>query len=146
MDIVDKLLSLLVVRVCIHPGVVAAPGNDDVIFTIVIRQVYGHIEEGNSPLLSIEISHLRVGYEGVISFTLYTLTIDIEELIAWLAAIFMHNTGENLVPVAKVFGRWLPDEVHTHFIRLKQVIFEIVINLRKELSMIAELRVDARIG
>lgn len=140
MNIVYQCFRLHEIRPCIHPRVITAPWNDNVILPEVIWQVNRHIYERYRTFLCIKISQLRVGHKRVISFCRDSLTIDIEELTTWLASITMYDASENLIFITKICWWWLPDEVHSHLIRLDQVVLEILINLCDELCVIAKLR------
>ena len=138
-DIVNQRLGLRVVRPGVHPGVVAAPGDYDVVFPEVLRQIDSHFNERNGPLLRIEVSQGFVGDEGVIGFTGDALAVNIKELPAGLTAVTMNNTGEKLVLVSEVGRGRLPDEVHSQLILLQQILLQILVNLCEKLSVETEL-------
>jgi hypothetical protein len=73
-----------------------------VVLSKVIWQIDCQVNERGGTLFCIKISQPCVGDERVKSLTKHTLTINIEELIAWVASITLNNTCENLILVSKI--------------------------------------------
>jgi hypothetical protein len=58
----------------------------------------------------------------------------------------VNDASENLISITEVCWWWLPDEVHTLNLRLKQILFKAIIYLGNELSMIPKLWVNSGVS
>lgn len=116
LDVIHQGLSFLIIVQSITPRVVTAPGNHNVIFTEMIRQIDCHVYERAGSFLCVELPRFDVRNKRIVWLTIDTLPIDIKELIPWLASVSMNNTCKDLVLVSEIRRERLPNKVHSQFI------------------------------